>query len=91
MIGEESWLLRRRRGCHVFIAGKGAEEEEANDNDGRNGRSGILSYVTATCRGNVHDMGVVTARRTGMDGANPWNPADLGNMDSDFKSEDEPG
>jgi hypothetical protein len=68
MTREESWLRRRRSGCQVFIAEKRAEEEEANVNDGRKGNSGIISYVTATCRGNIHDMGIVTARRTGMDG-----------------------
>jgi hypothetical protein len=53
--GDESCLWRRRRECHVCIAGKGPENEENH----QIALSGIISHLTARCSGNVHDRGAV--------------------------------
>jgi hypothetical protein len=86
--GDEVWLWRRRRGCHVFITGKGPEKEEENDG----ALSGIISHLTAKCGSNVHDRGVVeiTASCT-QKWCAPRNVADFGDRNSWFLSENKPG
>jgi hypothetical protein len=85
---EESWLRRRRRGCQVFIAGKGPETEEKR----QIALSGIISHSTAKCGGDVHDLGVVEITANSVFGTNyPRNIVDLDHSSSCFYSEDEPG
>jgi hypothetical protein len=80
MAGYEAWLRRRRRGCHVFIAGKGPEEVE----NCQVALSGIISDLTAKCGGgNVHDLGVVEVTTSSVFNIHyPRYAADLENMDS---------
>jgi hypothetical protein len=84
---DESWLWRSRRRCHIFIAGKGAKKEENR----HLALSGIVSYLTEKCGGNIHDRGVVEITASSV--SNPdyaRNAADLGNWNSCFTSKDKP-
>jgi hypothetical protein len=75
-------------GCHVFIAGKGAQKEEKC----QAALSGIISYLTAKCGGNVHDRGVVEVTASSVfDIHYPQNTTDLGTEFSYFCSENQPG
>jgi hypothetical protein len=75
--GHESWLRRRRRGCHVFIAGKGAQKEKNR----QFALSGIISYLTAKCGGNVHHKGAVEITASSVCISNyPQNVADFGTI-----------
>jgi hypothetical protein len=85
--GKESWLRRRRRGCQIFIAGKGPGKEEKD----QVALSGIISYLTTKCGGNVHDRGVVEITASSVSNRYyPQNAADLGNWNSFFCSKDKP-
>jgi hypothetical protein len=87
-VGDESWLRKRRRGCHVFIAGKGAKKEE--DENRQFALSGIVSHLTTKCGGNVHDKGIVEITASSVSGtAYPQNSANLED-NSWFWSENEP-
>jgi hypothetical protein len=86
--GDESWLWRRRRGCHVFIAGKGPKKEENR----QIALSGIISYLTAKCGGNVHDKCVVEITASSVSGTDyAQNAGDLEDEWSSFESENKPG
>jgi hypothetical protein len=64
MTGEEWWLQRRRRECHVFIAGKGPK----TDGKRQIALSGIISYLTGKYGGNVHDRSIVEITRAAFSG-----------------------
>jgi hypothetical protein len=81
------WLRRRRRGCQVFITGKGPEKEEKR----QIALSGIISHLIAKCGGNVHDRGVVEITASSVFDTNySRDAADLG-TDPWFWSKNEPG
>jgi hypothetical protein len=80
-------MWRRRRGCHVFIAKRGPKTEEKP----QVALSGIISYLTAKCGGNVHDTGVVEVIASSFFGSfYTRNAAEFGG-DSEFWSNDQPG
>jgi hypothetical protein len=88
MAGDGVWLRRRRRGCQIFLARKGSKKEENH----QSALSGIISYLTAKCRGNVHDRGVVEITASSVCSTNsPQNASNLENQDLCFCSEDKPG
>jgi hypothetical protein len=86
--GDESWLWRRRRGCHLLMTGKAAQKEE----DRQTALSGIIAHLTAKCGGNVHKKGVVeiTASSVPSSSYSPWNAADLRKVSSEFSSRNKP-
>jgi hypothetical protein len=68
-------VRRRRRGCRVFIAGKGPRKEEKR----QAALSGIISHLMAKCGGNLHDRGAVKiTASSNSDSAR--NATDLGNI-----------
>jgi hypothetical protein len=84
---DESWLRRRRRECQVFIAGKGRKKEENRPF----ALSGIISYLTVKCGGNIHNLGVVEMTASSVSRTwYPRNAADLGTL-LFFHSKNEPG
>jgi hypothetical protein len=87
MAGDESWVRRRRQGHHLFIAKKGPKKEENR----QVALSGIISYLTAKCGGNVHDRGVIEITASSVyRTAYSRNATDLGD-NSYFKSQSLPG
>jgi hypothetical protein len=71
--GDEPWLRRRRRVCHMAITEKIPAKEE-ND---LLPLKGIISYLTAKCGGNVHDLGVIQITASGPGSDAPRDIADL--------------
>jgi hypothetical protein len=84
--GEKSSLHLRRRGCHVFVTGKGPEREENR----QVALSRIISDLAAKCGGNVRDRGVVEITASSRSTI-AYNATDLNNIYSFFCSETEPG
>jgi hypothetical protein len=58
-VGGESWLRRRRRGCQIFITGKSGCKRAEKEENRPVALSEIISYLSATCGGNVYDKSVV--------------------------------